>query len=311
MNRKTKILLVTVGLFSLLTTNLTFSGAVSPGWSVGDLLLWGSLSRNYSIINGITSDNSVVNEYKYNITAIDLLNLQYDTEVISSGGTSFFHNVNFGADYFVTTVLTIPNMLTIDYSWDYVHNRTVLTTFDFYIWAINLIEPDWSAINNGFRDTLNGSEIIHTEHDPYNPTIYNYTLQSVFDSLKGKINGKKPFSAGWNTFTVSRTKWTFFFDMSGVLYYGESNGSMIIYYPYEKATISFELEYTDAGVLKESNYIVEQKLVTPTETLELTYQVRTTLGGFKSVQANFATLVVFGALTFLSAIVVIRQRTKR
>ena len=310
MNRKVNFLLVNLAIIALLLINTGFSTAASPEWSVGDIYLWGTMSKVYEVNDGIKSETTLTSETKINITSIDIISQRYDAHITTSLGSSFQHNIHYGAADFVSSSMHLSNFLQPSYIWDYEYNRTVLVNVNFNLDYLFLIEPDWAVINKGYRDMLNGSEVIATVNDPYTSTIYNFTLLNVMNSLNVKINGKGSFKTGLGTFTDKRSKWTFSFDMSGVLHKGESNGSMILYYPYEKATINVELEYKDGGTLKNFDYVRVVKYKTPNINYEGNFEQKVTLGGFKSVQASFATMAAIAGLMITAGVVIIRKRKR-
>ncbi|MCF2144839.1 MAG: hypothetical protein K9W42_14175 [Candidatus Heimdallarchaeota archaeon] len=311
MTHKNKLFTISFSFLVLLIVSASFVRAASPGWGVGEIYSWGTRETIYEVKDGLKTQVESVSEFDLNITAIDTLSYRYDAYLTDTGGRHFLHNVHYGAEDYVSSSLVLSNFISVDYSWDYVHNRTVLTSVIFNLEYRNLLEPNWALINKGFRDMLNGSEVIETENDPYSSTVYNFTLLDVFNSLHATINGKHSFTKGWNSFIDSRTKWTFSFDLSGVYYRGESNGSMIIYYPYEKALYSVELEYTNGGILKSYLITTEVKYSTESTSYESNYEYKKVLGGYKSAQVNLALFPIIATLGLFAIGVLLKKHKKK
>jgi len=311
MKKSKLLLLVTVALLSVLVMGSSFTRAVSPEWNVGDIYLWGTLARSYAVENGVKTEILITSEVEYNITGINTLDLEFDAYRTTTSGRQFLNDRSYGADDFISSAFHLGSFVGVDYEWDYEHNRTVLTEFVVSLDPYYLLEPDWAKINKAFRDMLNGSEIIETVNDPYSSTVYNFTLQEVMDYLNVKINGKNSFASGWNSFTDSRTKWSFEFDLSGKVNMGQNNGTMILYTPFEKATIKLEIEYTKGGVLEKSLAYQYGKITIDGETSEGTEEAKIALGGLESVQANFATLAALGGLVLTATFFVLKRRRQK
>ncbi|NHK32497.1 MAG: hypothetical protein FK730_14180 [Asgard group archaeon] len=320
MSKTKKILMLTnLLVISILISNVVTSEAAVRSWNPGDIFLWGSQTKTVTetydqeenvgaYIETITRD-----EIEYNITAIDTVQKEYDAYRTTTGGVTFLNDRDYDAQEYIDDYLDeLSDLITnVDYVWDYENNRSVLNGFgsslDFYY----LLEPDYPLINEAYIAILNGSEIVETLNDPYSSTIFNYTLNDVFDSIKIKIMGKGSLSSGLNQFLGDKSKWTFEFDLSDVIMTGVWNGTMNIYYPYQEWVESWVLEYNAGGVLQEYTYTYRIQLTVDDYYTAVFVEVKYSLGGMKAVAAPFSTLYAVAGLAVVSAIALIAKRKKK
>jgi hypothetical protein len=319
MSKTKKILMLTnIVLLTILVTNLATSHAAVPSWGPGDIFIWGILDKTVVETYDFEDEvGQVVNietnaDIEYNITAIDTVQEEYDAYSTSTGGTSFLNDRDYDAEEYIDDYIdNLFNFIQVNYVWDFLNNVSVCTSFstslDFYF----LLEPDWAIINEAYRDMLNGSVIIDTLADPYEPIIYNYTLADVFGAIKVKIMGKGSLASGLNQFTAAKNKWTFSFDLSNYIMDSYWNGSMTLYRPFAKYIETWIIEYDDGGVLKDFRYTLEYELSTDDTTENLYVESRFALGGMKAASANFATFAALGGLVFISTIAIIVKRKKK
>jgi hypothetical protein len=320
MSKKIRILMLinTIAAIILLS-NIAAAQAVAPGWSAGGIYVWGSnvtiLVKTFDEEEGLGSNTEIITlgEIEYNITAIDVLNLEYDVIWTSSGGEGFINDRDYSAEDFDDDEMDYDDFFSVNYVWDYVNNVSVCNNFDAGINVNNryLLEPNWAVLNLGFQDMLNGSELLDTLADPYEPILYNYTLGNTLGNFSFKIMGRNNLDSAVSQFTDTKRKWTFEFDLGGYIKTAQWNGTHNIYYTYEEYFISIELEYTQEGVLNHYEVIFRDKLTIDEYTSESETRAVYALGGMKAASANFATFAAIGGLISTAIIAIFIKRRKK
>ncbi len=303
----------------ILLSNIAAAQAVPPGWNAGDIYVWGTnttiLTKTFDEEEGLGSNTEtiILSETEYNITAIDVLNLEYDAIWQSSGGGGFINDRDYAAEDFEDDLLDYDDFFGVNYVWDYVNNVTVCTSFDagLNIGSRYLLEPNWAIINNGFKDTCNGTELLDTLADPYEPLTHNFTLGDVLGAFSFSIMGRNKLSSAISQFTDTKRKWTFEFDLGGYIMDSYDNGTHDIYYAYEEYYIYLEFEYTKEGVLDHYESIYRDKLTLDEFTSETEVKTVIALGGMKAASANFATFAAIGGLLSTAIIAIFIKRKKK
>lgn len=320
MSKKIRIfMLISTIAAIILGSNIAAAQAVPPGWNAGDIYLWGTnttvLSKTFDEEEGLGSnvETTVLGETEYNVTAIDVLNLEYDTIWTSSGSNGFINDRDYAAEDFVDDEMDYDDFFSANYVWDYVNNISVCNSFDAGININNryLLEPNWAALNAGFQNMCNGTELLDTLADPYLPITHNYTLGDVLGAFSFKIMGRDKLSSAVSQFTDTKRKWTFEFDLGGYIQTAQWNGTHNIYYTYEEYFISVELEYTQEGVLDHFNYNYRDKITVDEFTAETEVISIIALGGMKAASANFATFAAIGGLLSTALIAIFIKRKKK
>jgi len=304
----------------ILLSNIAAAQAyVAPGWNAGDIYVWGSnvtvTAKTFDEEEGLGSNIEIItlSETEYNVTAINTLDLEYDAIWTSSGGGGFINDRDYSAEDFDDDEMDYDDFFSVNYVWDYVNNVSVCNNFDAGINVNNryLLEPNWAVLNAGFQDMLNGSELLDTLADPYEPIVYNYTLGDVLGSFSMKIMGRNKLSSAVSQFTDTKRKWTFEFDLGGYIKTAQWNGTHNVYYTYEEYFISIEFEYTKEGVLDHYEVIFRDKLTIDEFTSESEIRVVYALGGMKAASANFATFAAIGGLISTALITIFIKRKKK
>ncbi|MBN1329987.1 MAG: hypothetical protein JXA54_10990 [Candidatus Heimdallarchaeota archaeon] len=301
----------------LLVSTLSAAKAVPPGWSAGDIILWGQRNTtrtgtyNDERTLGAITETIVLDETEFNITAINTLLKEYDAFETDSTTRVFHNDWDYAANLFVNDELDLEDFLDINYVWDYEHNVTSLTTFNLDIDPWYLYEPDFIAYNKGFRDMLNGTVIVDTVNDPYQSLIHNFTLSNVLASFPVSIMGKSTLETGFAQFKNNTRSWKFEFDLGGHMKQTQWNGTMNIHYPYEVYKKSIEFAITEAGVLEKFIYTVETKITIDEFTTEYFNELKTVLGGLKSASASFSTFTIIGGLVLIAAVFTSLKYRKR
>ncbi|MBK5113529.1 MAG: hypothetical protein KGD59_11230 [Candidatus Heimdallarchaeota archaeon] len=320
MSKKIRILMLinTIAAIILLS-NIAAARAVAPGWSAGDIYVWGTnvtvLVKTFDEEEGLGSNMETITlgETEYNITAIDVLNLEYDAFYANSGGGGFINDRDYSAQDLVDDEMDFDDFFDVDYVWDYVNNVTVCNDFSAGINLNNrfLIEPNWVVLNTGFQNMCNGSELLDTLADPYEPIVYNYTLGDVLGAFSMKIMGKNKLSTAVSQFTDTKRKWTFEFDLGGYIQADYFNGTHTLYQAYDEYFISLEFEYTMEGVLDHYEVIYRGKITIDEFTSEIETRTVYALGGMKAASANFATFAAIGGLISTAIIAIFLKRKKK
>ncbi|NHJ48579.1 MAG: hypothetical protein FK733_12410 [Asgard group archaeon] len=319
MSKTKKILMLTnIVILTILVTNLATSQAAVPSWGPGDIFIWGILDRTTTETYDFEEDvGQVVDiltnaEVEYNITAIDTVQEEYDAYSTSTGGTTFLNDRDYDVDEYIDDYLdNLFNFISVDYVWDYANNVSVCTSFSTSLGYFYLLEPDWALINEAYIDMLNGSVVIDTLADPYDPIIYNYTLADVLGDIKVNIMGKGTLARGLNQFTSAKTKWTFEFDLSNYIMDSYWNGSMTLYRPYTTYIETWTIEYENGGILKDFRYTFDMELTDEDTTTNVFVDSRRALGGMKAATADFGTFAAVGGLVFISTLAIIIKRKKK
>ncbi|NHJ87823.1 MAG: hypothetical protein FK734_20340 [Asgard group archaeon] len=318
MGKKIKILtLINFIAIVLLLSNLSAANAIAPGWNAGDIIIWGTRNITQSTVYdleenlGAITDTTVLDETKFNITAINTITKEYDAYETDSSSNVFHNDWDYAADLFVNNELDLDDFLDVNYVWDYEHNVTKLVTFNLDIDPWYLYEPDFAVFNEGFQDMLNGTILVDTVNCPYNSTVYNFTLSDVLGSFPVSIMGKNSLEKGFNQFTETTDSWKFEFDLSNYMTQSVWNGSMNIHYPYETYKKTLDLAITEDGVLEKFLYTAQTKMVRDDYSSETYGEQKIVLGGLKSASADFSTFAAIGGLVLTAAVVTIVKRRKR
>ncbi|NHK32496.1 MAG: hypothetical protein FK730_14175 [Asgard group archaeon] len=241
----------------LLFNIIPFANAAEAPWDIGSMYTWGTEDSirihhiDYELNTESVEEIKSSQVFTYNLTDVDNSSLTYDYDSFAAtGGGSGTSSYNWQV---YTSSISLSSMFIVNYVWDYEHNVTVLETFAFTLPVWLLIDPNWTAINNHFVDTLNGSTILDTLADPYQPITYNFTLNDVLNNATSySIMGKSNLQEALLQFTSTTFKWTFEFDYSNVVKTGVFNvtAGYSNYYNYEIRKEQVILEFTSDGVLK-------------------------------------------------------------
>ncbi|MBN1329989.1 MAG: hypothetical protein JXA54_11000 [Candidatus Heimdallarchaeota archaeon] len=305
MGKKINILIAINILLILSLSNISPIEASSRSWNPGERYLFSvdntQVASYYNHNNDAFETTKFNSNYEQslNVTSINLLNKRYEailTMIFDAGSLSSYR---FGMNYYNETYLNLDSMLGAGYAWDYNHNQSVLSNIGFTLPLWYLIEPDWELFNTGFSEALNATEVIATLAHPYQPLIYNFTFGEFLTSLPAyTIMGKNTLTEAKTKFKDDTIKWSFTLDLSNVLQYGIFNATSghNDYYPYEKMIFTFELEYTDGGILK--NYLndISYSITIDNITNIVHEYTHIVYGELKALSANFAYLSIIPAL---------------
>ena len=250
------IFVLSFGSIILLFSTFTYANAADAPWADGSMFTWATEDMiTIHTIDYDTNTEQIIESkssqiFTYNLTDVDNSTLTYDYDVLGifgGGGTASYNVQNYIAG------ITLMNMFSASYVWDYEHNITVLQSFGFSFPYYLLVEPNWTAINNKLNEEFNGSTILSTVVDPYQPITYNFTLNDVLnDATSFSIMGKSTLAEAKQQFTSSTMKWTFEFDYSNVVQTGRFNSTAGYnnYKSFDVLTEKSITEYTPAGALK-------------------------------------------------------------
>lgn len=308
-NRKITIfIIVKISLITILMVNTTSIQAADRSWHAGEVYFFGysydiqAIYQSDSPELHRTTHSSTDLQYSYNITGVDLLTERYRAIYADDSGTDPISSHGFVWEDFVEHYL--DNLISVTYVWDYEHNSTVLVGYSLSYSTWNFIEPQWDMINSEFADTIfNTSDIIATVDDPYLPIIHNITLGTFLNSTNTySIMGKDNLEDAKLKFTEKTTNWFYEFDLTGVMMLGIYNSTLgyNLYHPYEKATISYDIEYTKGGVLNRYQLNGYSNCTYTDYMSEYSMSQLTVLGGVKSLEGNFPFLVIFPAIFFVA-----------
>ncbi len=318
MSKKIKLVISSqMILFIFIISTSQFSVAMDPSWEEGVFYPFNFVfiykHHQHDMKNDIFDEYEIENkdEYVFNITYIDNSMQWFHTIIFDSHGTSSVW-LNYNVDDFADNVLTISNMFDVDYEWDFEHNQTVLTDFDFHFFPLYFIDPNWTTYNSRFADVFNGSEIVATVADPYEPITHNFTLQDVLSLASDySIMGQNDLALAKEKFTDNNINWTFYFDFSNAIKDNVFNTSLGFdsYVPYETYTIDLGFDYSPGGILDQFRYnfvyeIIKDEVFRHYEVVE-----EANTGGFPTVETPGLTYLL--AIPAIFTIVLVVKYTKK
>lgn len=319
MNKKFKIILMLNAItFILLFSSVMNAQAATREWNPGDLYLFGwAYNDIYTYIDHETgfsevTETSYAYEVQYNITGIDTIAKNYDVTE-TGAGTIGYYTRDYSWDDWCQDELETQDIFILQYDYDYFNNRTILYGQNIYINYRYLIEPDWSNINSFFKDSINTTYQLAAVADPWDPIIHNFTLGDYLNSIDYKIMTKSNVDKALNQFKEETTKWSYEFDMSNVLHTRTWNttAGAYNYYPYSEYIISFSLEYSEGGVIKNARYTVSYKHQIGDFEDQYFYEEKVAIGGLDKVLSSFGFIAVIPAIaTVAIGIKIIRKRRK-
>lgn len=320
MNRKITILVITkIAFIILLIVNTTSIQAADRTWHAGEIYYFGESYLGNNIYSSKDLDIqrtfrfAYQNQFAYNITSVDLLTERYRAIYTEVGGGSFAAFYDFASEDFVENYLDLNNIMTFEYNWDYTKNDTVLTGLYFTLFKWSFVEPQWDIINRGFADMFNTSEIIATVADPYLPITHNITFGEFLNSTDSyTLMGKGNLQAGKDKISAKTTRWDFTFDISNALKTGPYNSTLgyTIYQPSGQATCSFELGYTDGGVLEHLEVHTFGVYNRTNDILETSMDFKLALGGLASLESNIPILMLIPTV-FVTFALFMKRRKER
>ncbi len=314
---KTKHKLISVLSFVsiiLLFSTFTYANAADAPWVDGSMFTWATedMVKVHSI-NYETDTEQLVESRSgqiltYNLTDVDNSTLTYDYEVLGIFGGSGTNS--YDVQLFIAGI-TLANMFTVNYAWDYVNNVTVMNSFSFSFPYLILVDPNWTAVNAKINEELNGSTLLDTLADPYQPITYNFTLNDVLnDATSFSIMGKSTLAEAKQVLTTLPHRWTFEFDYSNVLKTSVWNGTHDIFYNYDIRIEQTILEYTIDGVIK--YYTDNGEIQTTIDNLmsNIYYESYINLGGYIITETSpFCYLLVIPAVTCM--VIFVKWKNKR
>ncbi|NHJ49043.1 MAG: hypothetical protein FK733_14750, partial [Asgard group archaeon] len=232
MSKKTnRILMLITFLMIICFSNISSVNAYELSWHAGDVFGYTVGTNIYSkVTDDLTgyyeeAEMNIQDEVTFNITGINLLSKVVNYIYTSSMGPMSTGN-DFGWNDF-TSDLQIDDLFNPIYEWDYGTNSTILVDYSPSFALYYFLEPEWKLINDYFKEELNGSTIIETVNDPYNPIIYNITLNDFLNNITAfTLNGKGSLADGLNQLTATNTKWIMEINCNNELYDDNYNGTL-------------------------------------------------------------------------------------
>ncbi len=289
--------------------------AASLNIAAGDEYLWGELSKVILLETdpdtGLTSTFTVMVEKDWNLEITDLRVSQKEYTGKWTDGTGFEAVTDHDYDWRELGYnFLAEDLFWADYEWDDDINTTVLVSFDFDYEPVYLIEPEWSDINPSMKSMFNLSHILDTVVYPDNTSIiYEFTLGSFLNDTSFSIMGKDTVDKAKKQFNYSNKKWTFLFDLSGIMLDVYFDGTEIVKKYFDSYVQTFEFEYSTNGVLQSITKEVESLSIQGDIKVETIVGYYFAIGGAKSVNANFDTIAALTGLFTISLVfVIIRKR---
>ena len=320
-NKIWSLLLFAIMLF--LFSSISNSYAASNNWTVGDSYLWGSRVTANTLQQNLDNnfqnivEMSALGDYHLEITSLDKQAKRYEAIATDSNQEYPEKGFTYAWDDFVDDYLIFNSFLNASYSYDLDINDTVLTSFKCELENIDewfLLESEWISINEDFVEFFDASKVVDTVANYYEPTnITEITLGNFLGNISSyKIMNKNTLAKALQQFT-DKNKWTFEFDLSGVINFPIFNSTLgrNQFFPYEEYIVTLELQYTKEGILDTFSSTIVTKKTENNIYSESSLEQIIALGGIKSVKANFALASFIGGLVFISIITTIIYRKKR
>lgn len=324
LQKKSKILsLIGFTVFLFIFSTISASQAAGVSWSAGDSYLWGTRltinSNRLNLDNNFRTvlEESLLSEYQLNVTSVNRVAKRY--EAIPGDANEVFpeRGFTYAWDDFVDDYLLSDGFIDVEYIFDINTNQTILTNFQLEFVDIDewlLIESEWEKINDAFVDFLDASDVLAFVPDFYAPeNITQITLGDFLGATASyKIMGRNSLESALERFTDSN-KWTFFFDLSGVITYPVYNDTLgrDEYKSYDEYKVTLELKYTNEGQL--DNYFLKSEITKTVDNVVMkdTYEEEIALGGINAVGANFAIIAAISGFISISLITGVIHRKKR
>lgn len=316
MGKKQILMVINAALIIALFCNLSLVSASDLTWNAGDVIEWGRYTEITTIVTDNAAGTSLEDidqdgyDFQYNITAYDAIAKDYNYIYTDSSGPSS-QSRSFDWENFANADLTSDNgdFLTVNYIYDTFTNNTVLRDFSLDVNYLNwrLIEPNWVGLNQAYKEIFNETYLLDTVADAWDPIIYNFTWGYFLDSIDFKIMSRSNLKYALNQFKDSTNKWTFEFDLSGVLHHSIGGGEVA---PYESYIVTILVEYSDGGVLekyvKETSYT---RIIDDDQTDYLHHR-KEALGGLKKAMAPIPIISSVIGLLAISGFILIKRRKK-
>ncbi len=291
------------------------SSAATRDWYVGSSVKYAYIltttERSTTIIDGLEGYEygSAEMEIRFDIISIDSANQEYVANMSSGEGNMGEYEGYANAE--ALSNLLADNLIQINYRWDEIGNRLLLTNFDIYFYMLFFfIEPDWEIFNTNMGRLLNRTQIVDTVVN--DPTTYEITFGDFLDSIISyNIMGVSDTVDSQFTLSNSSTKWTFNFDLSNVIYRSVYDYDTSSYFPYSKYTASYTLDFTEGGTLTLLEYNTIAEVTTDDAILEEEFGMIIQEGGFDAVSTPFNFSYSLLSLMILPILIYLSKKKKR
>jgi len=319
MNKKhlTKISFISILITILMINSSLHSSATTRDWYVNSSVKYAYILRASEKITTIT-DELVGYEYvseemeiRLDIISIDSINHELVANITT--GIGYMGEVDENTDAELLSNSLAEYLIYINYRWDEIGNRLVLTDFDmYYFMMFFFIEPEWEIFNTNMGRLLDRTQIVDTVVN--GPTTYEITFGDFLDSIVSyNIMGVSDTMGSQFTLSNSSTKWSFNFDLSNVIYAREydSESGEYSYFPYSKYTVSYVLDFTEGGtlILLDYNMITEVTTNEVIEEEELGMLIQK--GGLDAVKTPFNFSYSLLSLMILPVLIYFSKKKKR
>jgi len=234
--------------------------------AVGDNFHYETEESYYAKMEDLEHDSSLLEEYSESYSEdIHILEIDDVDETIiyerTDEDSTYNNTVHYSWDSYISNYFDFNDLFDINYIWDQDRDQPILRNFDFYFYNSRFMESNWSQINTQLSDILNETTIVDIVINPNDMSSHVITFGDFLGNLTSyKIQGKSSISAAQNQFTDSTTKWTFEFDLSGVIHYLDHYNTTFgynIYLPIDKMTFETTVEYTEDGARKYRSDFIE------------------------------------------------------
>lgn len=221
----------------------------------------------------------------------------------------------YGWESHIINYFDFTDLFYINYIWNQETDKPILRDFSFSFYNFRFVENNWSVINTHLSNLLNGSTIVDTVINPNDMSEHEITFGDFLGSLKSfKIQGRSSIFDAQKQFTDSTTKWSFKFDLSGVIHYLDHYNATFgynIYLPVDKMSLETTIEYTEDGARKYRSDIEEFENVYSDDNYKLTEITRYVSAlGKLPIQLSFSYLASIPAILFIVLVVRIRNKRK-
>ncbi len=127
-----------------------------------------------------------------------------------------------------------------------------------------LLEPNWNKIREIFSNSWQETSAVLDTSSFLGRYKSGLTIGEILAATKSyQIMGKNSLEAARNALTESTNRWWAFFDLSGIARVEtitqDGNQSQLLFLPTTRSTIAIDIEYSEGGILKNVQYIIEMQ----------------------------------------------------
>jgi hypothetical protein len=294
--------------------------ASERGWNVGDEYMW-KLTGQEDFVE--LKDEEMLIEYteEYNfvetfrIIEIDELNKEVTYETLNiyfddswiSNDTELYNTQEIfnleGATWLGVGGRDSEYLFYLGFEYDDQMSKYVAGYFRMNFPVQSLIEPNWVHINDVLATGFNSSVVIGGKNNNYG--IETTLGEFLSDIPSYTIMGKSNLNDARDELTSTTRRWTFEFDLSGYLYGGVLNESLLPsvhynYIPIDKYIYRYEIGYTEGGVLEYMSMETDIEMINNGHIMRGYEKYEKKVGGFEAVETSSGNNVGIALVPFMA-----------